>query len=241
MSTTDRPLRSTIPPALALLSLAFAMPANAQIYSGPARTVDGDTLVMTAAKVRLFGIDAPETEQTCKRPDGQTWACGKEAAATLTSLTTGKRLECEQQDVDKYYRVVAICSAGRDDLGALMVGAGLAVALPGFSDRYVEAERSARARRVGIWAGTFDTPADYRAAHPHDFPPPERQTASTRQSPSLGRRAAPAGPSRSDVFFRSCRDAWAAGVAPMRAGQPGYRVGLDGDGDGVACEPFRRR
>ena len=40
------------------------------------------------------------------------------------------------------------------------------------------------------------------------------------------------------VYYTSCKEAWAAGTAPVHAGQPGYRTGLDGDGDGIACEPF---
>lgn len=43
------------------------------------------------------------------------------------------------------------------------------------------------------------------------------------------------------VYFRRCDDARAAGVAPIRRGQPGYRPALDRDGDGVACEPYRGR
>lgn len=38
------------------------------------------------------------------------------------------------------------------------------------------------------------------------------------------------------VFYENCAAAWAAGAAPILAGQPGYRARLDGDGDGVACE-----
>lgn len=38
------------------------------------------------------------------------------------------------------------------------------------------------------------------------------------------------------VYFPNCAAARAAGVAPLLAGQPGYRSGLDGDGDGIACE-----
>lgn len=41
--------------------------------------------------------------------------------------------------------------------------------------------------------------------------------------------------------FRSCAQARAAGVAPLRRGEPGYNPALDGDGDGVACEPYRGR
>jgi hypothetical protein len=40
-------------------------------------------------------------------------------------------------------------------------------------------------------------------------------------------------------YYASCDDARAAGKAPLYAGQPGYRPEMDGDGDGVACEPYR--
>ncbi len=36
--------------------------------------------------------------------------------------------------------------------------------------------------------------------------------------------------------YRNCAEARAAGAAPIYRGQPGYRKGLDRDGDGVACE-----
>ncbi|MGN6441197.1 MAG: GmrSD restriction endonuclease domain-containing protein [Arthrobacter sp.] len=38
------------------------------------------------------------------------------------------------------------------------------------------------------------------------------------------------------VYYANCAEAVAAGAAPLYAGAPGYRSGLDGDGDGVACE-----
>lgn len=38
------------------------------------------------------------------------------------------------------------------------------------------------------------------------------------------------------VYFSSCPQARAAGAAPLYAGDPGYRAGLDRDDDGVACE-----
>ncbi|MDE8650122.1 excalibur calcium-binding domain-containing protein [Novosphingobium album (ex Liu et al. 2023)] len=36
-----------------------------------------------------------------------------------------------------------------------------------------------------------------------------------------------------------CDDARAAGTAPIYRGEPGYSPGMDGDDDGVACEPHR--
>lgn len=39
-----------------------------------------------------------------------------------------------------------------------------------------------------------------------------------------------------EVYYANCTAARAAGAAPIRAGQPGYRTALDGDKDGIACE-----
>lgn len=52
------------------------------------------------------------------------------------------------------------------------------------------------------------------------------------------RRSASSG-SESSVFYRGCREVRAAGAAPLHRGQPGYRAGMDGDGDGIACENYR--
>ena len=45
----------------------------------------------------------------------------------------------------------------------------------------------------------------------------------------------------SGAYYSGCDEARQAGVAPLYAGEPGYRPEMDGDGDGVACEPYRRR
>lgn len=45
----------------------------------------------------------------------------------------------------------------------------------------------------------------------------------------------------SDVYYQYCRDARAAGAAPLYRGDPGYRPALDADNDGVACEPYYGR
>ncbi len=43
------------------------------------------------------------------------------------------------------------------------------------------------------------------------------------------------------VYYRNCDAARAAGAAPIYRGSPGYREQMDGDSDGVACEPYRYR
>lgn len=42
------------------------------------------------------------------------------------------------------------------------------------------------------------------------------------------------------VHYSGCNEVRAAGKAPLHAGEPGYSIEMDGDGDGVACEPIRR-
>ena len=228
-SRYDRGMRLTITAAF----LLFTVPALAQDISGPARAADGDSLDLSGISVRLFGVDAPELAQSCER-GGASWACGKQAASKLAGLVAGTSVVCEQKDIDDYGRIVATCRAGSLDLGGAMVDAGLAVALPHFSDRYVASEARARAAGLGVWAGTFQKPADYRAAHPR----PGRRT------PGLSRDAAPVrvpAPRPTGAYFRNCKEAWAAGAAPLRRGHPGYRPEMDGDGDGIACEPYRGR
>lgn len=40
-------------------------------------------------------------------------------------------------------------------------------------------------------------------------------------------------------YWAGCDSARSAGTAPIYRGEPGYRVEMDGDGDGIACEPYR--
>ena len=41
------------------------------------------------------------------------------------------------------------------------------------------------------------------------------------------------------VYYSGCKAVRSAGKAPLHRGDPGYREGMDGDGDGIACEPYR--
>lgn len=223
---------------LVTLALLAPLPAAAQSFSGPAVAIDGDTLTMGGERIRLFGIDAPEGVQTCDRK-GANWACGSDAKALLAEMVSGRTVECIQRDRDDYGRIVASCRAGQSDLAGVMVREGLAVAFTRYSQEYVEAEARAKALKLALWGSEFQMPADYRAAHPELFAAPVRPPAPrarvARSAAPVDRRMALEG-----VFYRNCAEARAAGAAPLRRGQPGYRPQMDGDGDGVACEPYRR-
>ena len=55
-------------------------------------------------------------------------------------------------------------------------------------------------------------------------------------TPTTDAPAAPTTDEGSSVYYSNCAQARAAGAAPLHVGDPGYRSGLDRDGDGVACE-----
>ena len=224
---------------LALLLLLYPTSAAAQLLFGQARAVDGDTLAIGETYVRLHGIDAVESAQTCNRA-GQPWECGREAQEYLARLIEGATVQCRQRDRDSYGREVATCRANGRDLSQAMVDTGFAIALRHYSEAYVSTEDAARSRGIGIWASEFQNPADFRADNPQTLLPPPRRAAPQTEGrlPSTVRPAAPASGS---TYYPNCAAARAAGVAPMRRGQPGYRPELDADGDGVACEPYRGR
>ena len=72
--------------ALAATLLIFALPAWAQDITGLARVIDGDTIDVAGERIRLHGIDTPESRQTCGL-DGRDVRCGKAATAALRRLT----------------------------------------------------------------------------------------------------------------------------------------------------------
>jgi endonuclease YncB( thermonuclease family) len=144
-----------------VLLAACTPAAAADSFSGYARAIDGDSLTVGDAEVRLFGIDAPEWTQTCKK-GGASWACGEAAADQLSKLVTGKKLFCQRIDTDEYGRIVARCQAGSVDVNRTMVASGYATAYRHYSADYVPAEERAKAAKLGIWAGRFEMPSQYR-------------------------------------------------------------------------------
>lgn len=122
--------------------------------TGPAIVVDGDTLRIWGATVRIFGIDAPEAGQPCRSAEGVSRDCGAMATAALARLVSGRTVSCTPLDRDRYGRIVARCDAGSGDLGRIMVEEGWALAFRRFSRDYDLAEKGAfvagrgRIRRV---------------------------------------------------------------------------------------------
>ena len=129
--------------------------------SGLASPIDGDTLRVESEGIRLHGIDAPESAQSC-RAGGETWACGEAATRALRGRLAGRPVECTERDRDRYGRIVAVCRIDGADVNAWMVEQGWAVAYRKYSTDYVSHETAAKAARRGVWRGDFVEPSRWR-------------------------------------------------------------------------------
>ncbi|MDE0173437.1 MAG: thermonuclease family protein [Defluviicoccus sp.] len=200
--------------------------ASRPALSGSVRVVDGDTLDVAGARVRLHGIDAPESAQRC-RASGRSWPCGREAARALASRIGDRRVSCEERDRDRYGRVVAVCAVAGLDLNEWMVSEGWAFAYRRYSRHYVAAESRARAARRGIWRGEVVAPWEWRRGRrlPGSSPAARRNDGECRIKGNIGRDGrriyhVPGGQyydrtridtSRGERWFCSEREARAAG------------------------------
>lgn len=147
-----------------LLVPATVLGAQTEPFRGKARAMDGDSLRVGRREVRLWGIDAPEFDQTCER-DGRAWDCGRAARAALAAQIEGRVLVCEPRDRDAYKRAVSVCriDGRRVSINEWMVREGWAVDYRRYSGgAYATAERQARKDGSGLWSGRFERPDRYR-------------------------------------------------------------------------------
>ena len=124
---------------------------------------DGDTLKIWNQGIRLEGIDAPETAQTCTKKDGAVWKCGEAAANYLQKITKGKEITCKGSETDQYKRLLATCYMGEINLNQHIIEQGWAVAYIEYSDTYLSYERKAQQQSNGIWNSKFVRPAAFRS------------------------------------------------------------------------------
>lgn len=149
--------------ATLVIALSLSGAAAAATLTGSAEVIDGDTLSIGAVVVRINGIDAAELGQSCALPRGGNWNCSEVAVDRLAELTAGKELVCDALGNDPYGRIIATCFADGVDVGAHLVGEGLAWAFVRYSDVYVDIEGRARAAGIGVWQAETQTPWYYRA------------------------------------------------------------------------------
>jgi endonuclease YncB( thermonuclease family) len=151
--------------AVAILALVAVIAARldrvaTRHLAGEAVINDGDTITLKGERIRLVGIDAPEYNQTCMK-HGASYPCGRLSREALARLAKSSAVVCSGWERDRYRRLLAVCKAGGIDLNRRQVEHGWAVA---WGD-YTDAETLAREKQVGIWAGEFERPRDWRVEH----------------------------------------------------------------------------
>jgi endonuclease YncB( thermonuclease family) len=150
-----------IRPMLALLLLGGPAAAAGTI-SGPATVIDGDTIEVQGTRIHLYGIDAPETAQSCETASGLEYRCGRQAEQALRARIGSSVVTCDRREGGAAGRVAGVCHVHGEDLSAWMAAEGHALASRHVTAAYVRQEGQAWATRRGIWAGTFEKPADWR-------------------------------------------------------------------------------
>lgn len=180
-------MRKLIPSAIAILTIALLFqrwqarpdyngstgttlaPQPGQSEHGTVEKIsDGDTITALIngrrERIRLCGIDAPEKEQPL----------GEQAREQLRSLA-GNQIIIFPTERDRYGRLVAelFSSTGRGKeeerfINYEMIKSGMAYRYAQYSDRcpnghlLAEAEQQAKAKRLGVWAGNYQKPWDFR-------------------------------------------------------------------------------
>lgn len=153
--------------AMFLLTMLLAVPAwAAQVFEGKVVGIsDGDTLTVLTdqkqqIKVRLYGVDCPETKQ----------AYGTRARQFTSDKVFGKRVRVEVADTDRYGRTVGIVTApGGSVLNSDLLAGGMgwlytAYCKKPFCRDWKKLEEGARIAHKGLWADTAVPPWEFRKA-----------------------------------------------------------------------------
>lgn len=153
--------------ASAVIAMATAFPAAADLSSS-ARVLDDGSLSILGRLVRIHGISIPPTDRLCNAPD-MPGACGPRAVLQLSRKIGAEFVHCQDLGRDEAGAMLGRCTVRGEDLGGWMVLNGWAMAGPGAPFEYVQWERLAESRGVGIWGRPVDV-----IVRPPRRPPPHQ-------------------------------------------------------------------
>lgn len=217
---------SSLPASSAVAPVSAPRPAvPAGIPARVVEVIDGDTFRLTSGEeVRVLGIDSCEAAT----PGGRRATLAARARLLSAPVTL---TEEPGVDRDRYGRLLRYVDAGGADFAASMVTADHTAI---YTDGHNDASPAVQATLRGLdgngrtCGSTTTAPTTTRRTSPPDLDRPRTpRPAVTRTT---------ARESGSGVYYRNCAAARAAGAAPISAGEPGYRAGLDRDDDGTACD-----
>ena len=163
---------------LLLILAAWVVLGAVALHAAPIRTdtatitkiSDGDTVQAitpegTKLKVRLYGIDAPETQKGNK--PGEPF--GNASKDYLASLISQRSVRVEIRDIDRYRRMVAILWLAERNVNQEMIAAGMAEAYVEYLKKpyrvpFIQAEQEAKAQGKGVWSqgSRYERPSQFR-------------------------------------------------------------------------------
>ena len=129
------------------------------------KIIDGDTIIFNEKKIRLLGIDAPETNQYCFDKKKIKYSCGLNSTKALIQFikkNRNKSIKCIHHEIDKYGRFISECWTGEISINSWLVKNGFALAYLQYSDKFFYDEKKAKEKRLGVWQGRFIYPWDWR-------------------------------------------------------------------------------
>ena len=192
---------------------------------GVASVIDGDTIEVHGRRIRLSGIDAPESKQYCDDARGFEYPCGRRSAEVLDGFLAASRpVQCTFVTWDRYHRFVGASVA------AWMVEHGQALDWPRYSHgAYAGQQAKAETAKVGLWVGQFEAPWDWRASHADGAAP-------AHQPLGIVSRKLVAQSGYSCELRRTCKQIASCEEAQWYLQNCTWGGKLDRDNDGVACE-----
>ena len=134
------------------------------IAFGQIKVVDADTIIFNSEKIRLYGIDAPETNQNCYI-NREAWPCGKQATKYLKNLLKNvslSSLNCKISNKDRYGRSIGLCYIADNNINRDLVENGWALAYREYSKDFIHNEILASKKKIGMWQGEFVAPWNWR-------------------------------------------------------------------------------
>lgn len=168
-----------------IAQMPLAVANTVDTIQGRATTVDGDTIEIHGTRVRLNGIDAPESTQLCQSRNGKPYRCGAASAKALDALLkSSSPTLCRFVTWDQYQRYVGDCYLNNGvSVQEWMVANGHALDWPRYSNGiFAGHQEQARRKKLGVWQGSFNLPWDWRRG--------ERNLSTTHMPAQLGKNCA---------------------------------------------------
>ena len=155
--------------------------------SGSITVIQANVFYVGGRYVRLYGVDAPDTDQLCSDINGSSYNCGEVAASWVRNWVDKNTVDCYLLKIDPNGQDLATCIWGKYDIGAALVGAGWAIANMRETNIYKPYEVQAKNNSSGLWQGSFYLPEDWRdiKRHRNDFTI-KRKTSSGGDSSFFG-------------------------------------------------------